>query len=358
MNALKKHWNWLKWVVAVGVIGFLFYRYREQFSQLSEREISYGFLFVALGLCGASIVLTFVRWYILVWAQDFPFKLSDAMRLGFIGYLFNYVGPGGAGGDLVKAVMIAREQSSRKAVAVATVLLDRIIGMLGLFIVGAAASLFLRNLWSHTEVQIIVAVLAGGSVVGCAAIALMLHEGFSRWRIVQALTRIPVVGRFLAEIIQGVVLYQRRPRVVWLAVGISLIGHFGMLSSFYFCALALQSGPAAPTYWEHLMLIPGAELAAVFVPLPGGVGALEAAIVYVYQLVNEVNGMPVAAAAAEAAGLFTAIAFRVVSICVAAIGAGYYLTARKQIDEALHEQDAADHPADPSSEIECSAMSA
>lgn len=337
---LKKHWNWLKWVVAASVVAYLLVRHRAEFSQLADRQISYGFLGIALALCAASIILTFVRWYLLVWAQEFPFRVSDALRLGFIGYLFNYVSVGAAGGDLVRAVMLAKEQSSRRAVAVATILLDRLLGVLALFMVGAAAALFTQSLWKATEVKIIIGVLTGGSVVGCLGLALLLHSSITRWRPVQALTRLPVIGRILADIIEGIGLYQTRPRVLWLAVGMSVVGHLGMLSSFYFCAQALQSGAAAPGYFQHLLLIPGAELASVVVPLPGGLGALEAAIKFSYELVNRIAGFPVTAAQAGAAGLLTALAYRVVCVIIATVGAGYYLSARRQIDTALHEPQA------------------
>src|SRR5262249_13835966 len=75
-----------------------------------------------------SLLLTFVRWYVLVRAQGLPFKLSDALRLGMAGFFFNSFLPGAVGGDILKAMFLAREQS-RRAVAVATVVMDRVIGL-------------------------------------------------------------------------------------------------------------------------------------------------------------------------------------------------------------------------------------
>src|SRR5262249_22238509 len=71
---------------------------------------------------------TFVRWYVLVRAVELPFRLGDALRLGAVGFFFNTFLPGSVGGDLVKAVYLAREQS-RRTVAVATVLMDRVIAL-------------------------------------------------------------------------------------------------------------------------------------------------------------------------------------------------------------------------------------
>ena len=52
------------------------------------------------------MLLTFIRWYYLVRALDLPFTLREALRLGFLGYLFNLMPMGIVGGDLLKAVML------------------------------------------------------------------------------------------------------------------------------------------------------------------------------------------------------------------------------------------------------------
>jgi uncharacterized membrane protein YbhN (UPF0104 family) len=340
INVAKRQWRWLKWPVALGLLSHLFWTHRADLAELQTREIRWPALVMAFALCGGSITLTFYRWYLLVWAQDFPFKLSDALRLGFIGYLFNYVAPGAAGGDIIKAGLIASEQQSRRGVAAATVLLDRLLGMLALFMVGAFAALFQdQALLNDKYVKIIVAVLCGGSVAGLLGLAVLLHPAVPRSRWLAKLVQIPKIGPVFGGLANAILLYQNRRGVVIASVLVSIVGHFGMLSSFYFCAQALQLGAAAPGYWAHLLLIPGAELAAVALPLPGGVGVLEGAVKYCYGLANEAAGFPVSASVAEGAGFATAVAYRVVTVLVAAIGAGYYLTAKKKIDSVRHEEE-------------------
>ena len=48
--------------------------------------------------------------------------------------------PGAVGGDIIKAFYVCRENSQRKTPVLLSILLDRIIGLLGLFV---AASLYL-----------------------------------------------------------------------------------------------------------------------------------------------------------------------------------------------------------------------
>ncbi len=95
---------------------------------VGDEPVHYDFLFYAAAITVASISLTFVRWYILVRAVDLPFTLFNAWRLGLVGFFFNTFLPGAVGGDIVKAAFLAREHD-RRTVAVATVIMDRVIAL-------------------------------------------------------------------------------------------------------------------------------------------------------------------------------------------------------------------------------------
>ena len=326
-----RHWGRLKWPVTLAVLIWLFYRYRDGFSQFAEQPIQWRYLAVAFVLCGVSVLLTFYRWYLLVWAQDFPFRVRDAIRLGFIGYLFNYVAPGAVGGDLVKAMLIAREQQSRRTVAVLTVMLDRIVGLLALFLVGALASLLPTAVMQQPEMQTTAAVYWFGSLAGLLGISVLLIPAVVRFSWLKRLVRLPLVGRPFGEVINGVLLYQSRKRVLVLSLAVSVAGHFGMLSAFYYCGRAVSPVAECPDYISHLQFVPAAELAGVVVPLPGGIGALEQAMAYFYSL----------AGFRETAGFMTGISFRLLTVIVASIGATYYFAVRREIREVLSEQDTA-----------------
>ena len=66
------------------------------------------FLILALVIYLAGVLITFFRWYLLVRAQELPFSLSNAMRLGSIGLFLSTFLPGSVGGDIIKAAFIAR----------------------------------------------------------------------------------------------------------------------------------------------------------------------------------------------------------------------------------------------------------
>ena len=91
------------------------------------------------------------------------------MLLGFIGMVFNLVIPGAVGGDLIKAAYLVRMRI-RKTQAIASMVIDRIVGLLGLFILAAIAGGFawrlaptdVRKLIVAAWVAVIVGVLVPG----------------------------------------------------------------------------------------------------------------------------------------------------------------------------------------------------
>ena len=79
---------------------------------LAERPSHGWALAAAVGLSLAGVTITIVRWHWLIRALGLPFRLRDALRLGFLGYLLNFVSFGSVGGDLgdVSCAQTAAEQ--------------------------------------------------------------------------------------------------------------------------------------------------------------------------------------------------------------------------------------------------------
>lgn len=340
LDRLKTHAEALKWCAALAVLIYLIAVYRSDIARLFDKQPDWAAFAVAFGLCTAAVTTGFVRWYLLVRAQEFDFRLRDALRLGVIGHAFNYVAPGSAGGDLFRAVLIANAQDDRRLVAASTVVLDRLIGIVSLFTVGAAAALGpVSALRAHDIGRIVVGVLWVGALAGIASLVVGLYLPGEKLRWLEQKIRVPFVAGLIGEFVNALILYQRRRGVIAVCVAISLAAHVAMLGSFYFCSRALHLGQAAPDLWKHLVLIPGAELAAVVVPVPGGVGALEAAVTFCYQISNEAVGGTVEERTAQAAGLLVGLSFRVIGVSIAVFGLAVYLATRSRMRHSLQAAD-------------------
>ena len=115
----------------------------------SGESLQYDSFVLAAACFLAAVLLTFCRWYVLVRALGLPFRLSEALRLGAVGFFFNTFLTGSVGGDFIKATVLARQQSER-TLAVASVLTDRVIG---LWTLAAFASLLSAAYWSSESLK-------------------------------------------------------------------------------------------------------------------------------------------------------------------------------------------------------------
>ena len=136
--------NVLKYGASLAILAYLFWKASgdASFDTLRSQPKNWPLLAAALGLCLTAITATIVRWWMLVRALKLPFTLPEALRLGYIGFLFTFLTLGVMGGDLVKSIFLARKQKGRRTEAVATVVIDRIIGLYALFVVAAIAIFF------------------------------------------------------------------------------------------------------------------------------------------------------------------------------------------------------------------------
>jgi uncharacterized membrane protein YbhN (UPF0104 family) len=337
MSWLKKHASWLKWLLAVILLTLLVWFNREGLKDLGSRKIVWWFFAAAVAVRFVSLCLTFSRWWLLVTGIGLPLKWLDAFRLGMFCEACNFVGPGAAGGDLVKAVWLAKDNRERRASAAATVVLDRILGLWALFLSGSLASLLPSAVPLGPQMKWAVWFLWAGTAGGLIGLTLMLIPAFTHSRLMHWFTTWRYVGHIVKDLMDSITFYQGRRHVIALAAGLSLLGHVGFLSSFYLGALALHGDRQIPSYVDHLVGLPLPEALAAIPLTPGGVGTLEAAVGYFYeqhQLAFDPNSSPADLKSAGANGLLTSLAYRMAGLLLGAVGVVFYFSGRKEMQQA------------------------
>src|SRR5262245_45137079 len=80
--------------LGLGLLACLLWFNRASIAQLFQQQIRWEFFLAGLVITFAAILVTILRWYLLVIAQGLSFRLRDSMRIGFIGFLFSQVIPG------------------------------------------------------------------------------------------------------------------------------------------------------------------------------------------------------------------------------------------------------------------------
>lgn len=136
---------------------------------------------VSVVLMGATIFLGVVRWRQVLRVHGLELSFARATEISLVAHCFNSFLLGAAGGDLMKAYYAARETHHKKAEAVGTVFVDRIIGLFALlvFTLGAMAA-NVPLLRADPLFGKLAAVIAA-MFAGCAAVLfLALRGGVSR----------------------------------------------------------------------------------------------------------------------------------------------------------------------------------
>ena len=104
-------------------------------------NLHFGLFAAGAGLFFLFAVIINSRWWFLMRANGLGVRFIEAQKFGWIGFFFNNILPGSTGGDVIKAVYIARRCSGDKVRAVVSIVVDRILGVLSLLFVGSLASM-------------------------------------------------------------------------------------------------------------------------------------------------------------------------------------------------------------------------
>jgi uncharacterized protein (TIRG00374 family) len=317
-----------KLLLAGGILIVLFYSLRgnDAFKRVLREPKDWRLLGLAQLAVIVAISLNFVRWSLLVRALELDFHLRDAFRLGSLGHLLNQISPGAVGGDLFKAMFIAREQPNRRTEAVATVIIDRVVGLYGILLVATAGTLIAGTQTQMTGVlKTMAGLVAMFAVIGTLGIVLLMMPAFTGPRVREFAASVPGVGHTLARLIDAAAAYRNRRRYLFLAILVACCTHTLLVTAIWLTGRGLPL--KAPDFGTTFLVGP-MSLCAGAIPLtPSGLGTFEAAMEELYQLVGSAEGV----------GASVAITYRAMTYVMATLGAVYYLNARKSVKRMLHE---------------------
>ena len=99
------------------------------------RTISVTWFFLAVLCIGIVCLLGTIRWQLILRVQGLDLNFTRTLSIFFVGMFFNAFLLGSTGGDVIKAWYVAHETHHKKAEAVITVIVDRLIGLLVLFVI-------------------------------------------------------------------------------------------------------------------------------------------------------------------------------------------------------------------------------
>lgn len=316
----------LKFALPAAIVLWLLWRIdAEQWQALRSQRKNYPLLLAAFGIAFAGIVVSFVRWAILVRCQSIRLGMLDAFRLGAIGFLLNFVSAGSVGGDLFKAIFLARRSPGKRVEAVASVLVDRGAGLYGLLLVAVAVLVFAPPATASEELRQISRGAAGLTVLGTVVLVVLVAGGKSIDRMLRRLGDVRAIGPLVHRLADPLRTFHRHPWALLAAILMSVGVHALLGLSMYLIARGLFADP--PTFAEHLIIVPVGMLASALPLTPAGVGVLEATIEWLYRVVPAVPS--------GASGTLVALTFEIVKILLAACGLAFYWGSDREIRQSL-----------------------
>jgi hypothetical protein len=211
------------------------------------------------------------RWWWLLRANRLEVGFFEVQRLAWIGFFFNNVIPGTTGGDVVKAVYIAKRCSTDRVRALVSVVVDRIVGLLSLLLVGSLASLLAVN--RFPTFAIVVWLTAAGILLLCV---LLLSPGLRRLvRFDQLITRLPKrTGQILEEIDAAILQYRGHLSGIAAWILVSPLIYSLFIASIWFMDRSLGVGI---TLTDYFFIVPVASVVQGVPIAPAGWGIGEAA---------------------------------------------------------------------------------
>jgi uncharacterized membrane protein YbhN (UPF0104 family) len=274
--------------VAIGAMLIVLWQNRQTIAEASAQRFDLRLLGLALLITHASLLITFVRWSFLVKVIEPRFTVRCSVLLGFIGYVYNLAIPGAVGGDVIKATYLSRI-STRTTRAIASTVIDRIVGLVGLFILAAVAGLLAWKL-ATPKVHIVIVAVWCALVLAVVTLAPILCGVSPRFFPRPDRGRLGQFAAIMAELDATSETYRRRPGVLLGSLGLSLISHGLNVIVFYLIGKMLFSSRLTTTLAQHFLMAP-LTFFTMSVPLPfGALGLTEEVGGQLFHLVGHPGG--------------------------------------------------------------------
>ena len=252
-------------LLGIAVVALLLRHYdaRPVFHALARERPSY--FAAAIALYIASQVMSAWRWQLLARLNSILGPFREYLAYYFVGVFTNLFVPGLVGGDAARALYLGRRHD-RLADAIASVVVDRGIGLLALFWFAAGCALTLRTVELPSRIVYVTVTIGAAALAGWLTSPLLASLA----------TRL---GGRLARLVDPILPYLRRPAALVPAIILSLI----LQTSLAVCQYLLARGLGLEVPLATFMLC--VPIANVFASLPitlNGLGVREAAYLVLF----------------------------------------------------------------------------
>ncbi len=237
--------------------------------------VDLGYLALVLLLVGLDRVVMIARWALLLWSSEHDVSLKSAAWMFLVSSFVGSVLPAGVGGDAARAYVLSR-RTSATAEAVASVAVDRLLGVVAIALLGVAGLLT----WSRRARQLEAASL---NWLVPLAILVMVAGVAGLWADKIATPLIPRRGRQstravkLVRLGDAIARYRQRPGTLAVVFALSVAVQWLRILQAYLLGVGLEIEVPLAYY---LVFMPVGLLALLLPVSIGGFGLPQGVIVW------------------------------------------------------------------------------
>ena len=263
---MRKHLSTLlKIAITVGGLIYVWMQVPLSEVQAELTDIRWSWIILALFMIVFSLVVRAYRWYVLLQGLKANIQFSRLVELYFVGNFFNSFLPSGFGGDVVRVMEAA--QNIPANVAAGTVIVDRLAGLLMLFVMALIALPFRPTNFPPNLAWQITAVALIGLIGGAMLLDGRLIQRWGRWlpRKLSLTDPEQPLAKLLAAV-NGC-----GWTAVFKAFGVSILFNIMLCGWWFICGLSI--GHTIP-FSHYLLVVPILSI-LLLVPSIGGLGVRE-----------------------------------------------------------------------------------
>jgi len=283
----------VKAVVAVLLIGWLVQSGHLELGALVIFVDRPWLLAMNLGLFAIGAVVATLRFRVLLGLASVEVPLATLFRLQMTAFFFNVVIPGNIGGDVVKALYVARDAPKEKRTTILLVVfVERLLGVSALVIMGAAVTLLRPSIWSDPMLRplaTVVAAIGGATLVGGALALVIVRKAGAR---LERYTSGPSkISKLLNQLVASMRLLSAGPRRLVVALALSMAFH--ALGMAFFTVLTRALLERDVPYSSVATVFPLGLLTLVLPISPSGLGVGHVAFKRLFEAIGLAGGATV-----------------------------------------------------------------
>ena len=271
----------VKILVTAGIVAILIYTSKKHgtFDSVDFSGLNWAWLAAAFLLYLVHLFVNAWRWRLLLAYRAIPCSLFSAFSLTTQSFFFSLVMPGGAiGGDVIRAGFLAyRVPKGQKFDGVFTILMDRVTGMIGIFLTVFLALPFAWRYLDGTDpkAKALTFVLLGGSAAGLlAAAVIFLHKQFEKLAFFHWGEDLgaKLTHGFSTKLLDALDSYSGAAKeIVWCVIA-SILGVNFVLGLCFYCVCLAFSASLAPLFGPIVAAITVGNIAGLIPLTMSGIG--------------------------------------------------------------------------------------